>query len=260
MTGAARPGDRIFGAFDRWRLWDDREIGGPLARVAGDDTLGEAVASGASPPAIRLWENEQALVISRRERRLPRYAAAARATADAGWPVVPRQSGGDAVPHGPGILLFSLVLPRNEELRFPIEAVYRALVDPLQAALEALGIETEFGEAPGSFCDGRFNLLHRGRKLAGTAQRWRGGLAGVGAGRGYVLAHALVLVEPDLVAATTALNRFYEVAGSERRIDPAAATTLRDCLGEAGLPGEGLTQALRGRMIADLKARLVLTN
>ncbi|MFQ5959042.1 MAG: biotin/lipoate A/B protein ligase family protein, partial [Alphaproteobacteria bacterium] len=251
----------VFAAFARWRFWDDREGGGPEARLARDGALGEAVARGASPPTLRLWENPRALVVSRRERRLPGFEEASRRLAREGWPVLIRDSGGGAVPHGEGILQLTLALPRREVPVFSIETLYRALCAPLILALDGLGVETAFGAAPGGFCDGRFNLVHRGRvhrgrKLAGTAQRWRG--APAGATRGYALGHALLVVDCDLAAANRALNRFYELAGSDQRIDPRASTTVRICLDASRnpvgpAPGQSPTDAMRARIAAAVR-------
>ncbi len=251
----------VFGAFPRWRFWDDRKRGAPAARLARDGALGEAVARGESPSTLRLWENRRALVVGRGERRLPEFEAASRRLAREGWPVLVRDSGGGAVPHGEGILHLTLVLPRRDAPLFSIETLYRALCAPLILALDGLGVETAFGAAPGAFCDGRFNLVlrgrvHRGRKLVGTAQSWRGARAG--ATRGYAMAHALLAVDCDLAAAHGALNRFYELAGSDRRIDPRASTTVRACL-DAGRrpvglpPGQSPTNAMRARIAAAVR-------
>lgn len=40
----------------------------------------------------------------------------------------------------------------------------------LQKLFAAFGIRTACQTVSGSFCDGRFNLVHNGRKIAGTAQ------------------------------------------------------------------------------------------
>ena len=257
----AADGDRVFSAFPRWHFWDDRAGGDPEARQARDVALGEAMARADSLPTFRLWQNQRALVVSRRESRLKWFEAASLRLAQEGWPVLVRDSGGGAVPHGEGILHLSLVLPRGDAPIFSFEALYRALCKPLRSALGGLGIETDFGEVPGAFCDGRFNLIHRGRKLAGTAQRWRGGPAGTGVIGGYALAHALLVVDHDLRAANAALNRFYALVGSDLRVDPRASTTVRACLCAGGHPsklppGKRLTDTVRARVAAVTKSIL----
>ena len=225
----AADGDRVFAAFPRWHFRDDRTGGDPEARLARDAALGEAMARADSLPTFRLWQNQRALVVSRRESRLQRFEAASLRLAQEGWPVLVRDSGGGAVPHGEGILQLSLVLPRRNAPVFSMEALYRALCKPLRIALGGLGIETDFGAVPGAFCDGRFNLIHRGRKLAGTAQRWRGGPPGTGVIGGYALAHALLVVDHDLRAAHAALKPFL-CACRERPACRPARFDYRACL------------------------------
>ena len=197
-----------------WRIDDDRGAGeGPEERVARDAALLEAVRSGAAPATARVWENARCLVVARSDQRLPRFAAAATALAAAGWPVVVRESGGSAVPQGPGILSLSLAFRPAPDARCSIESIYDALCGPLESALARLGVASTRGEVPSAFCDGRYDVAVLGRKIAGTAQRWRAGPAGPSPERGAVLAHALLLVDVERAEATDAVNRFYAAAG-----------------------------------------------
>lgn len=168
--------------------------------------------------------------------------------------MVVRSSGGTAVPHMAGMLNLSIAFPRATAPNLSIEEVYMALCAPIQLALRTLGIQTELGEVPGSFCDGRFNVVSSARKLAGTAQTWRQGLAGVPSSRGHVLAHATLHVNPDIRTATNVVNRFYELAGGDQRFDPCASTTIAACAEEtsdspaAGLADTALQALVRERM------------
>lgn len=140
------------------------------------------------------------------------------------------------MPLGPGTPVLSLAAPVAEPPAFSIPEIYRALCAPIAAVLAGLGIDTRFGEAPDSFCDGRFNLLAPdGRKIAGTAQTWR---ISRESGRRYALAHAVVFVAGDMIAATAAVNRFHELVGAPRRFDPAAVATL------AGIAGAPVDEAM----------------
>lgn len=108
-------------------------------------------------------------------------------------PIAIRQTGGTVVPQGPGTLNISIVSrhPTHPGIRETYAAVCGALMD----GFAAIGIETEVGARPGSFCDGDFNLLHLGQKLVGTAQRWA-----IGAdGSAICLHHCVILTggEPD---------------------------------------------------------------
>jgi lipoate-protein ligase A len=212
--------------------------------VAYDAALLEAVRAGREPPTARVWGNARCLVVARSDARLPRFAAAREELAAAGWPVVVRESGGSAVPHGPGILSLSLAFRPAHGAPCTLESIYGELCRALELALERLGVRAErSGGVPDAFCDGRYDLAVGGRKIAGTAQRWRAGPGGPSPERGAVLAHALLLVDADRVEATEAVNRFYRAAGGARRARAEASITLREALASAGR--EALTSAGR---------------
>jgi lipoate-protein ligase A len=242
-----------------WRIDDDARAGESAEqRVAGDAALLEAVRRGEAPPTARVWENLRCLVAARSDRRLPRFDAAARALAAAGWPVVVRESGGSAVPQGPGILCLSLAFRPARSAPCTIETSYDALCRPLEAALAALGVACARSEVRGAFCDGRYDLAVGGRKIAGTAQRWRAGPGGPAPGRGALLAHAVLLVDVDLGEAAAAVNRFYETAGGARRCRADASISLREALAAgrsplAAAPSAELRAAARDALLAALR-------
>ncbi len=238
----------VYAAIPGWRVRSEEGLGPAEERVRADVDLGEAVAEGSAPPTLRIWEDGRALVVTRQETRLPRFERAAERLGAEGWPVVVRASGGTAIPHMPGMLHLSMLYPRAGAPAFSIEDVYLALCLPLRLALLSLDIQTDVQEVPGSFCDGRFNLASGGRKLAGTAQAWRSGLAGTVSARGYVLAHATLHVDVDTGLATKVANRFYELAGGDRRCDPLAITTVAECLRGASDAAE----VPSGRELVDL--------
>jgi lipoate-protein ligase A len=235
---------------------DDRERGEPQARVDRDAALLEAVRAGAAPATARVWSNARALCVARADARLAGFEAAHAALARAGWPVVLRESGGTAVPHGPGVVLLSLAFRPPSGTRSTLEATYAALCAPLAAALARLGVPSAPGEAPGSFCGGRFDLLAFGRKIAGTAQRWRARPGAAEPGRGAILCHAALLADLDVADATAAVNRFYAEAGGARRCDATASIDLREALGRAGRPaaaGADVAGAFRDALLAVLR-------
>ena len=225
----------------------DANGGSPAERVERDRALGERVAASGGPATYRIWTNQRCIVATRREARLPSYRAAADASGARGWPLVLRDSGGTAIPHLEDTLQFTLALPRRAQEEPSIESVYRALGAPIKAALEKLGYRAAFGEVPRSFCDGRFNLVVDGRKVAGSAQRWAGGVPGSRGKSGYILAHLSLWVGGDLVEATEAVNRFLEEAGGSGGFDPHAVSSLNAL---APGPATGLGD------LADLRAVL----
>ena len=171
-----------------------------------------------------LWQAPQCLIVTRKDTRLPHFAAACHQLAAEGWPVHVRDSGGTAVPHGPGILNLSLLLPRTAA---DLAHYYRLLGAPLLALLGEYGLAGSYDFVPGSFCDGQYNLVIEGRKITGTAQRW---LAPGQDHGGAVLAQAMLLVDGDVDEGTRMASRFYELAGGELRFVPGTSTTLARCI------------------------------
>lgn len=243
-----------------WRVLDDRRDDDPVARVARDLRIaGEiARANGAAPaqPVFRVWTNRRALVATRRETRLPRFVEAAEASAERGWPVVVRDSGGTLIPHLPGTLHLTLLLPRLRSGEPGVDAVFRGLCAPVIETLRECGVDAAYGSVPKSFCDGRFNLVSQGRKLAGTAQRWRGGIPGAPVRPGFVLAHLSLFVDGDMPWATEAVNRFLRQAGGTGAFDPHAAITVREARGDGapnGLDRPALVREVREALVDRLR-------
>ncbi len=243
-----------------WDVMDDPVQGDPATQVGRDAALAETVARApgdpATAPLYRVWTNQRCLVVTKRERRLGRFEAAAEASARRGWPVVVRDSGGTVVPHLSTTLLLTLILPRRAAPEPRAEAVFRMLCSPVIEALAAFGIPADYGTVPGSFCDGRFNLVVGNRKIAGTAQRWRGGLPGHAVRAGYVLAHLALYVAADMEAATDAVNRFLHEAGRSADFDPAAMTTVQAVAPSdlAALPVQALQERVRHALLDGLRA------
>ncbi|MCL6626004.1 lipoate--protein ligase family protein [Alicyclobacillus shizuokensis] len=194
--------------------------------------LGQAVAKGESPPLIRLWRSAHnpGIAVSRKDVASDRGQAAAQALREKGLDVIVRQTGGTAVPQGDGVLHLSFILPRTHAAA-TTDAYYRLLCRPLLVWLADHDVPAATGDLPGSYCDGSYNVLAGGRKLVGTAQAWRGGLAGVASRHpGFVLVHACITVDIALAPALGWINEFYTIAGQEYRVQPDTAVTLRDLL------------------------------
>lgn len=201
-------------------------------------------------PLAHLWQAPQCLIVTRKDTRLPHYAAACQQLAAEGWPVHVRDSGGTAVPHGPGILNLSLLLRRTAA---DLAHYYRLLGAPLLTLLGEHGLEGNYDFVPGSFCDGQYNLVIEGRKITGTAQRW---LAPGQDHGGAVLAQAMLLVAGDVDEGTRMASRFYELAGGELRFAPGTSTTLARCIGWQGSDAQ-LLDNIRSRLKELLSTALI---
>ncbi|SDH91041.1 lipoate--protein ligase family protein [Pseudomonas panipatensis] len=169
----------------------------------------ERVFSGQEEAGLLFWRPLQpALVMPRRLSRLPGFAVAEADCRALGWPIALRDTGGEPVPQSPAVLnvalCYAVPLDDNEQTR--IDTAYQRLCQPLCDWLEAFGLDAGLGEVDGAFCDGRYNVNIAGRKLVGTAQRWRRRHSD---GRYVVLAHGAILMENQRDAMVEVVNAFY---------------------------------------------------
>ena len=150
----------------------------------------------------RIWTNSRCLVTTRRFAAMPRFTDAALESACRGWPVFVRPSGGTTVAHRPGMLNASHFQSWRGDGDDAIRR-FRIFCEPFAASICSVGISVCLGHVDRSHCDGRFNLVSGGRKLAGTASlvRCKGGYVGL-------LCHASIWVEGDIAADVRAVERF----------------------------------------------------
>lgn len=196
----------------------------PEGLAAEMDLLG-AVAAGSCGAAAFLWAARTPwLVLPERFSRTETYPKAAEACALAGWPVATRRTGGGITPQGPGVLNLALAFRVDPSKSRSIRESYAAICDPLVEGLGALGITSRAQPVAGSFCDGDYNLAVAGRKIVGTAQRWRANTC---------LCHALILTEIDLPAAVAAVQKLSAGLGHADRFDEGAHGRLADLAGAA---------------------------
>lgn len=210
----------------------------------------------ASRPMARLWQSDTALVVPRSYHQFAGLDAARAQFAAQGCPVWIRASGGGLVPLDRGVLNLSLAYPVASQGAGAMERIYRHLCQLLADALQPLGIAAHWQAVSGSFCDGRYNLAvgdgARARKIAGTAQYWRLQPAQhASSGRYRVLAHALLLVTPNLDALHQRANAFEALLGSDRRYARDRTTSVAElCPGQA-------KDALMARVRQRLQERIV---
>ena len=198
------------------------------AGLQAEQDLLASVCAGDAEFGLLFWQpSDHALVMPRRLNRLPGFDHACEVSADAGWPVLLRETGGEPVPQSASTLNIALVYapPRSEGDLNRIETGYRRLCDPICELLDELGGTSSLGEIDGAFCDGRFNVNLDGRKMVGTAQRWRqsqGGQRPVG------LVHGAMLLDDERESMVAAVNRFNEACGLEQRVRAASHIALHE--------------------------------
>lgn len=212
----------------------------PRVRLVADAAEGlrfEHDLFSADGPQVGLWASRaRGIVCPRRFERTNGFAAACKALSAKGWTVYLRPTGGGAVPQGAGVV--NLVLSYNAPARFTIEDGYRLLIGALQTGLRSTQITLSPGATPGSFCDGDWNLSIGGKKVIGTAQRWR-----PDASKGpRVLAHALILTKETFQQGTDAVSEYHRHLGLSE-VNRAAHTSLAAATDITELPADALYDA-----------------
>lgn len=185
--------------------------------------IADEIAAGGRGPAIFIWRSQPALIVTRSQTHWPGFAAAAVASAQMGWPVLVRRSGGGTFPIGPGTVQLAM-MAKYPGQSLSMDRVYDRLGILIRAALADFCIAALAGDAPGAFCDGRHDLVVDNRKIAGLAQHWRP----CGRAERCVTASASVLVGADLDELTQIIDRFHMLCGQTIAIRREAMTTVRD--------------------------------
>lgn len=205
------------------------------AGLKAEQDLLASVCAADSDFALLLWRPlDQALVMPRRMSRLPGFVEASETLADSGWPILLRETGGEPVPQSSATVNIALVYaqPKGDPDRDRIEIAYRRLCQPILDVLTERGGAASLGEVQGAFCDGRFNVNLNGRKMVGTAQRWRQSQGGL---RPVVLAHGALLVENERHEMVAAVNRFNEICEIEQRVSADSHIALSEAFAVDGV-------------------------
>lgn len=196
----------------------------PAERLALSPTIAEAVAlsvaSGESPPTVLFRHQQPYVLLGPDDRRLPRLADGLAFWRDRGLPVYERISGGSAVVLDGHCLSFAVARPCRDLTM--LHRNYREMAGGIVRGLQLLGLPAEFGPAPGSFCEGPYDIVVDGVKIAGVAQAIR---------RGFALVSGMVLLDQDPAAVTDLLNAFYRFSGVDKNLRADAVTNVARLLG-----------------------------
>jgi lipoate-protein ligase A len=178
-----------------------------------------------------IWQGQNAIVVPKSISRKPKFYAACQLSASRGWPIVVRETGGDATPISPGLVNVAFVSTIPRSRRFSMKESYLELCLPLIEALKKLDIDAGYGPVDGSFCDGDYNLTINGKKLAGTAQRWKKIKSNNEEVDDYaVLVHAVVLCQGNLRVLINSINDFYHDCDIPPRIQENQHVMLSDTI------------------------------
>ncbi|EPC04041.1 hypothetical protein L861_01680 [Litchfieldella anticariensis FP35 = DSM 16096] len=211
------------------------------AGLALDESLLESICQGESRFGLVAWSStDRALVMPRRHERVTGFPEARRILHDMGWPILFRATGGTPVPQSPAVINVALALRcQVGSSAAHLEWGYRRLGEPWCEWLAELGItDADLGSVPGAYCDGRFNVRIAGRKLVGTAQRWR---RVRGSRDMAMLAHGAMQVGDTPESLVDVVNAYQAAVDDPQRFQAGSHVAL----GQA-LPGLDLEAVLRG--------------
>ncbi|NMP23237.1 lipoate--protein ligase family protein [Sulfobacillus harzensis] len=190
----------------------------PVDELALSPVLAETVARWSADreaAAVVIRHQRPYILLGPKDRRLPHLPDAVQWLKDQGYPVFMRIGGGSAVLLDEECLSFAVSEPCRD---FTVwESNFRRLAAGVIDGLRTLGIDAGFGRAVGSYCEGPYDLVASGQKIAGIAQAIRGGFA---------LVSGMLLIRQDPYATTQLLQEFYRRAGSDLVLDPLAVTAL----------------------------------
>lgn len=219
------------------QLLPDSVPGAPALDTAVSRALLDAVAAGAQPETLRLYQPDDVLAFSGLDAGSPGFAAAVAAARAAGFAPALRLAGGRAAVFHTETLAFAWAIP-NPELRGGIGERFDDAAAWIAAALRRLGVDARVGEVPGEYCPGAHSVNAGGRrKLMGVGQRVVRGAAHVG---GVLVVRASERVRAVLEPVYRAL---------ELPFDPATAGAVDDDL-------PGVTRAdVADALLAELRAR-----
>jgi lipoate-protein ligase A len=236
-----------------WRVLETGWQDGP-SNMAIDEAILQGVASGNSPPTLRLYGwDPPCLSLGYAQQWHADYEEACRRH---GWDIVRRPTGGRAILHIDE-LTYSVCAPEREpRVQGGILLSYRRLSDALAAGLERLGLHSSRagrddgeGKSDGPACfdaPSNFEITVGGRKLIGSAQARK---------QGVVLQHGTLPLYGDITRIAEALSGDGDRQNTIRQRLRQSAITLEESLGQR-LPydrvakhiAEGFAQALNLRL------------
>lgn len=215
-------------------------------KTAADGIAREATLLQEAKPSLLVWRaDENALVVPRALARRAGFADAATNAHAAGWAMTTRGSGGGIVPQGPGTLNLAMVVPCPPG--FSTEDGYQLICGALTESLTRFDITSDTGARHGVFCDGDWNILVGGRKLAGTAQRWSGS-----SHSRVALIHAMILMDTPDPGLWPVMQQLHEIALPQAPIPQAQAHVALHGL----MPETMATSSFPGALIRAAEDRL----
>lgn len=177
-----------------------------------EHSLLDQVLKGDAQCGYALWRSKQALVVPKSATHRENFEQACDFCETQGWPVVVRSTGGELTPQNEGFINLSIVL-KCKKNQLSIKDSYQVICQAIIQWLGQYGIKGSCSSIDGAFCDGEFNVVIDGKKLVGTAQRWKKITNPAVRDDGSdmaLLMHAVILCDGDLPSMWNISNAFYK--------------------------------------------------
>jgi|GEM_PF-118047 len=184
-----------------------------------------------SMPSCFIWSMPQGIVVPKSISSKPSFKNACETMSSLNWPVHIRQTGGDLTPQAPGMINISYIFSEVWHEKTSIEAAYKKLCDPITDYLNnTYDIKAYTSSVDGAFCDGKFNIVVDGLKVAGTAQKWRRFKNQNKEDCLAVLGHVALLADAPINQLIAASNSFYKLCDIEKTIKPENHINLSELI------------------------------
>lgn len=199
-----------------------------LEEFAVDDAIALSISNDSSPQTIRLWQQNQTVVLGIPDAKLPYISDSLNWLEQQGFNYVVRNSGGLAVVLDHGVLNISLLLAGGNKIG--IHQGYELMVEFIRELFADLTDAIEAYEIKDSYCPGDYDLSINGKKFAGISQRRV---------RNGVAVQIYLSIEPDNQSRAKLIQHFYALGlrGEEGKfayptIEPTSMEALATLLDE----------------------------
>jgi len=225
---------------EKWYLLKNMDSLGPAVNMAVEEVVAREVGNGGFLPAIRIWRNKQECLI------LGKFN---QTNLDLSHPVreiiqrrkiklVRRFSGGEVIFQNRGCLNFSITVPSSHKFAFnKIDKIFKILSSGVVKALNTIGVPAQHGKVDAVFCPGPYDIVVRGRKLAGVSLAKRSK---------FTLIHGTLLVNVDLDEYIEIMEKFYQGLGQNKEFRADKITSLNKEIGRKITLDELISHIVKG--------------
>jgi|GEM_PF-2105048 len=225
---------------EKWCLLKDTDSFEPAVNMAVEEVVAQEVGSGSFSPVLRLWRNEQKCFVLGRltHTNLNSNYPLWKVIQGEKIALIKRFSGGDVIFQNGECLNFSVTVPSNHKFAFnKIGKTFKTLSSGVIRALNNLGVCAKHGKIDTVFCPGPYDIVVRGRKLAGISLAKRAK---------FTLVHGTLLVNVDLDEYIETMEKFYQGLGKNKKLQKDKITSLSEEMGRKVVLDELINYIVRG--------------